>query len=86
MNVVFADTFYWIAFTSRGYVKEYLFHNVSVEFVRTTVECTIQAIRAIWFAVHGRIGPKWLKNLDSTGHFERLNLELVPRKIDPDPL
>jgi len=64
--------------SERGYVKQALFHDVSPELARTAIKSTTSAIQLIWNAVHGRTGPNWLHDLDKTGHFERVNLTVVP--------
>jgi hypothetical protein len=66
--------------SERGYVKQALFHDVSPELAQTAVKSATAAIQLIWNAVHGRTGPNWLHDLDETGHFDRVNLTVVPAK------
>jgi hypothetical protein len=66
--------------SERGQLKEALFHDVSFEFAQQSVRSTIEVIRSIWRAVHGRSGPRWLHDLDDTGHFRRVNLTVGVRQ------
>jgi hypothetical protein len=65
--------------SQRGYAKQALFHDVPLKLVQHSVTSTIEVIRLIWGAVHGRPGPRWLHDLDDTGHFGRVNLTVAPR-------
>jgi hypothetical protein len=65
--------------SQRGYVKQALFHDVSLTLVQHSVTATIDVIRLIWHAVHGGPGPHWLHDVDDTGHFGRANLTVAPR-------
>ena len=63
--------------SERGYVKEILFHDVGVEVVEECVVTTMEIIRTIWYAVHQRLGPRWLPERLPTGHFPGYNLHLA---------
>jgi hypothetical protein len=65
--------------SERGYLKEALFHDVTLKLVQHSVTSTTEAIRLIWRAVHRRPGLRWLHDLDDTGHFGRVNLTVAPR-------
>jgi len=63
--------------SERGYVKETLFHDVRPEVIASTVDTTIDVIRRIWRAVHGKDGPRWLPLRSEDGHFPGRNLRLT---------
>jgi hypothetical protein len=64
--------------STRGYVKEALFHDVSSELVEETVNACAEVIRKTWLFVYRRRGPSWLPDRDSAGSFGRKALVIVP--------
>lgn len=69
--------------SARGAAKEARFHETDAAAVRKTVNVTIQAIRAAWKCIHGKDGPRWLRQPETSGCFSRTNkpvrLEFLPK-------
>jgi hypothetical protein len=62
--------------SSRGYVKEEAFHDVSSNVVEDAVAGTLGIIRHTWSHLYGTDGPKWLFDLSSLE--AQAGLHLVP--------
>lgn len=65
--------------STRGYVKEAVFHDIPLELVPLAVGATHEAIRQTWLFLYGVEGPRWLPPLESSGRFGKENLGLRPR-------
>jgi hypothetical protein len=68
------------AASSRGYVKEAAFHDVSRKVVEDAVTATTEIITTIWRHVHGVAGPRWLPNFQGTP--EELRSLRLARPLD----
>lgn len=65
--------------SSRGYVKEEAFHDVTRENVDEAIELTEEVIRLIWKHVHRMDGPRWLPKIrESAASGSRLQLSVPP--------
>jgi hypothetical protein len=65
--------------SSHGFVKERLFHSISMSLVDETVETTEAVIRLVWQEVYTTPGPRWLGIRDESGRYRRQNLALTLR-------
>jgi hypothetical protein len=49
--------------SSRGHVKEKLFHDITPAVVNASVRYTSDLVRLLWHHVHGRSGPHWMPDM-----------------------
>ena len=64
--------------SSKGYIKEAAFHDVSWPIVKECVASTLETIRRIWRPLTGKDQPSWLPVPDKDGRFPIWNLRLNP--------
>jgi hypothetical protein len=73
-----------VALSKSAIEKEQRFHDINPKVVSEVVRLTFAVIRAAWFKVHGRPGPRWLPNRRSDGHYDRIDVRLCQTDREDD--